>query len=285
MRSTAPWRCTTLSHFDTTGFVNPQFSISAVEDSASQVVGSFPSVNGSASPVYKQVHQEQIAAEQESVERVQQLTVEQIVHVPIPQIQEQIVESVQVIPRELFPERIEEQIVDIPVPPTVKDIEELVQIITQERSQQRTVNQLVGAPKAQVVEEQLVAEETTQFLDEPSSEEPSALEFLQNIIHETPVEVDRCVLVLRREKEKLRLLEECSFVPPRDLAELRRHIQTGKDAIAVAMHDLHACREQSDLWRRRRISNPDTPHPFLVDSVRDGNRLPRAVKKISGTGS
>ena len=45
---------------DTTGFVNPQFSGSSVEASASQVVGSFPS----------------------SVERVQQHTVEQIVHVP-----------------------------------------------------------------------------------------------------------------------------------------------------------------------------------------------------------
>ena len=39
------------------------------------------------------------------------------------------------------------------------------------------------------------------------------LEFLQNITHEKQVEVDRCVPVLKREKEKLRLLEECSFVP------------------------------------------------------------------------
>ena len=46
--------------------------------------------------------------EPESVERVQQHTVEQLVHLPVPQIQEQIVESVQVIPRELFPERVEE---------------------------------------------------------------------------------------------------------------------------------------------------------------------------------
>ena len=50
---------------DTTGFVNPQFSVLAVEASASQVVGSLPSVDESASPVYNQVHQEQIAAEQE----------------------------------------------------------------------------------------------------------------------------------------------------------------------------------------------------------------------------
>ena len=39
------------------------------------------------------VRQEQIAAEQERVERVQQRTVEQIVHVPVPQIQEQSAEG------------------------------------------------------------------------------------------------------------------------------------------------------------------------------------------------
>ena len=44
---------------DTTGFVNPQFSTSPVEASASQVGGSFPSVDESASPVNNQVHQEQ----------------------------------------------------------------------------------------------------------------------------------------------------------------------------------------------------------------------------------
>ena len=84
IESTAPPSAAT--HFslslDTTGFVNPQFSIPAVEASASQVVGSFPS----------------------RVERVQQNTVEPIVPVPVPQIQEQIEEGVQVI--------IEEQIVD-----------------------------------------------------------------------------------------------------------------------------------------------------------------------------
>ena len=83
---------------DITGFVNPQISISAVEASASQVVGPFPS----------------------GVERVQQHTVEQIVYVPTPRIQKQIVESCQLISRELFLERIEVQIVDIPVPSIVK---------------------------------------------------------------------------------------------------------------------------------------------------------------------
>ena len=65
------------------------------------------------------------------------------------------------------------------------------------------------------------------------------------------MEVDRCVLVLKREKEKLRLLEECSFVPPRDLEELRRHTQTGKDVMAVAMRDFHASREQPGLRLKR----------------------------------
>ena len=69
---------------------------------------------------------EQIVAEQE---RVQQHTAEQIVHVPIPQIQEQIGNS--------FPERVEEQILDILVPPTVEEIAEMVQTI-QERFQQST---------------------------------------------------------------------------------------------------------------------------------------------------
>ena len=131
---------------------------------------------------------------------------------------------------------------------------------------------------APVVEEQLVAEETTQFVSELSSEELSALEFLQNITHEKQVEVDRCVPVLKREKEKLRLLEECSFVPPHDLEELRRAVRAGKDALAVAMRELHAFREQSDLWKLRRFWNFDTSHPQAVDSVRGGNR------QESGTG-
>ena len=63
------------------------------------------------------------------MECVQPHTVDQIVRVPVPQIQEQMVESVQMIPRELSPERIEEQIVDIPLPPIVEEIAEVVQII------------------------------------------------------------------------------------------------------------------------------------------------------------
>ena len=91
-----------------------------------------------------------------------QHTGEQIVHVPVPQIQEQIVESVQVIPRELFPGRIEEQIVYMPAPPIVQEIAEVVQNFPQERFQQSTVEQSVVVPVPQVLEKQLVVEETTQ---------------------------------------------------------------------------------------------------------------------------
>ena len=62
-------------------FVNQQLSIFAVEASASQVNGSVPYNFGC----------------------VQQYTLEQIPHVPVPRIQEQIVEHVHVTPRELFP--------------------------------------------------------------------------------------------------------------------------------------------------------------------------------------
>ena len=118
-------------NLDTTSFVNSQFSIFAVEASASQVVGSFPAV-------------EQIAAEQESLERAQQRTVEHIVHVSIPQIQEQFVEGVKEIPRKRLPERVVEQIENTPIPQRVEQIAEqnvhvsILQI--QDRSQQSTSN-------------------------------------------------------------------------------------------------------------------------------------------------
>ena len=59
---------------DTRGLVNPQISIFAVGASAPQVVDSSPAVDESSLPVCKQVHQEQISAEQfvESVKEVPQ---------------------------------------------------------------------------------------------------------------------------------------------------------------------------------------------------------------------
>ena len=134
--------CFSLS-VDTTGFMNPQFFVPAVEASASQVVGSFPSVDKLASPdpcTTKSIWNRSLPSNEE---RVQQHTM------PILQIQGQIVESVQVIPRELFRERIEEQIVDIPVPPIVEERAEVAQIIPQERFQQSTVEKIVVVPVPQ----------------------------------------------------------------------------------------------------------------------------------------
>ena len=63
--------------------------ITDVETSVSYVVGSLPPIGEFPTPV----HQEQIIAEQVSG---QQHTVEQILHVPVPHIQEQIEESVDI---------------------------------------------------------------------------------------------------------------------------------------------------------------------------------------------
>ena len=69
---------------------------------------------------------DQIAAEEESLERVQLHTVAQIVRVPAPQIQEQI----------------EEQIVDFLVSPIVEKMMEMAQITSQERFQQSIADQI-----------------------------------------------------------------------------------------------------------------------------------------------
>lgn len=89
----------------TSDFVNPQFSTTVAEAAASQIIGSLTLLDQFPLPVYNQVDQEQIAADQESVELVQQHTVQKNIHVSIPQTQEQILNSVQVILRELFLER------------------------------------------------------------------------------------------------------------------------------------------------------------------------------------
>ena len=99
--------------------MNPQFSTYAVESSASQVFGSFTAVNESAPPVFEQVYQEQIAADPRSFDRTQQRTVENSVHVPIPQFQEQSVESVQKTPQGRLPERIEEPVENTPIPQSI----------------------------------------------------------------------------------------------------------------------------------------------------------------------
>ena len=57
------------------------------------------------------------------------------------------------------------------------------------------------------------------------------LESLQNVLHEKQMEVDRGVLVLKREKDRLWLLEECSYAPSCDLEELRRAMMLKRDAL------------------------------------------------------
>ena len=204
-----------------------------MEASAAQVVSSLPAADESAPPVHKQVHQEQIAADPGCFELTQQRTVENIVHVPIPQIQEQFVEGVKEIHQERLLELIEELIENAPVPHSVEEIEEVVQIIQERVHGTRRLAVSFSVPPP-------VVEDVT-----------PELESLQNVIHEKQIEVDRCVIVLKRGKEKLRLLEECSFVRPHELEELRRHIPTGKDVMAAAMRDLQACCEQPGLRLKR----------------------------------
>ena len=178
-----------------------------MEASASQVVGSSPAVGEFALHVYKQVHREQIAAEQ--------------------------FENVKEIHQEPLPERIEELIVNALIPRSVELIEDIPvpqqQLIAEETtlntSSTSTSSATPGVPSATPVS--VIEYVALAPVIELSPEELSALKTLQNVFHEKHMEVDRYVLVLKREKEKLRLLGECSFVPPHDLEVLRRHVQHG----------------------------------------------------------
>ena len=96
----------------TTGSMHLPCPGTVVEASASHVVGSLPLLDEFAAPVHQEQH-----------------TAEQVVHAPIPQIQEKCVECVNVNRGARFPERAEEHMVDVPVPPTVEDTVEVMQII------------------------------------------------------------------------------------------------------------------------------------------------------------
>ena len=85
---------------DTTGLVNPQFSSTAVEASAPQVVGSLPRSEKFDAPVNNQVHQEQIVAGEMTLNRVGNPAVQEQVIVlenselqVMEQIQEQVVDT------------------------------------------------------------------------------------------------------------------------------------------------------------------------------------------------
>ena len=125
------------------------------------------------------------------------------------------------------------------------------------------------------------ASPVTDSLPELGLAELSALESPHNVFHEKQMVVDRRVLVLKREKDKLRLLVECSFAPRHDLAELRRAIQAGQDALAVALRYLHAFREQSGL-RLKREADVKTAQRAECFSVSTAPSSPATKKAKKG---
>ena len=217
-----------------------------MEASASQIVGSFTTVTRSVPG---------------SFERTQQRTVENIVRVPVSQIQDQFVEGVKEIHQERLPERIEELIEDTPAP-----------LNTSSTSTSSTSPGISSATQVPALEEMAHALE-------PSPAELSALESLQNVVHEKQMEVDRCVLVLKREK-KLRLLEECSLVHPREIEEVRRHIQARKDVMATAVRDLQACLEQLGLRLKREadVKTAQRAECFDISSAPSSPAVKKAKK-------
>ena len=72
---------------------------------------------------------------------------------------------------------------------------------------------------------------------------------LESVFHEKEREVDRWIRVLKREQEKLRVLEARDVVLLHEPQCLRSYIQSGKDAMAVAVRDLYESQQQ--LKRRR----------------------------------
>ena len=116
---------TTDVNLDVTGLVNPQFSSTAAEGSAPQVVGSHPPFEEFTAPVYNQVNQEQIVAGEttpnivEIPEVQEQVIVQEIPQVPtVDWTPEQIVETIGVLPQERVLQHAALQILHVPVPQT-----------------------------------------------------------------------------------------------------------------------------------------------------------------------
>ena len=85
-------------------------------------------------------------------ERVPERTVEQIVDMPVPQIQEQIVEVAEIIPQE----RTSEHTVGVPAPLILEEVVEVVKavkIVPQERISAKICEQIVGATVPHAVDE------------------------------------------------------------------------------------------------------------------------------------
>ena len=86
-----------------------------------------------------------------------------ITSVPVPQIQEQNVDLIKVIPQEQMSKRILEQFVGVPVPQIMEETVEVAKLIAQERIQQRTLEKTVNVPVLQI-QEQIVAVVKALFL-------------------------------------------------------------------------------------------------------------------------
>ena len=56
----------------------------------------------------------------------------------------------------------------------------------------------------------------------------------QKVLHQKQMEVDRGVLVLKREENRIQLLEDCSSVPPCDLQEWRRAMMLKRAALEAS---------------------------------------------------
>ena len=100
------------------------------------------------------------------------------------------------IAEQIVPERIEEQIGDIPVPPIVEETVDLVPVLPYERLHPRGPDEIVQAAAFSVLEKR------------PPRKATSGL--------------THCVRVLKREKEKLRVLEErgVEFVACRSIHDI-----------------------------------------------------------------
>ena len=72
--------------FNVTGLMKPHFSITVVWASAPQVIGSFPPSKEFATPVYNQVHQQQIGAE-ETTQTIVEISIVQVIVLEIPEVQ------------------------------------------------------------------------------------------------------------------------------------------------------------------------------------------------------
>ena len=146
-------------------------------------------------------------------------------------------------------DQINEAVTDLEKPQFSITADETSQMPVVERIQEQSaVSDLVTSVESSPVVNSVPLLHAMEYImPEPGPAELSALESLQSVIHQKQMKVDRGVVVLKSEKNKLRLFEECSFAPPRDLEELRRAIQAGQDALAVAMRDVHAFREQFGL--------------------------------------